>query len=67
MYHLTEDSLQKKDADVVSLMVARDTAEQRAETAALKVVFEIFKESDSTLHYSCNNTKSINTSHLLFS
>ncbi|CAB3979175.1 Hypothetical predicted protein [Paramuricea clavata] len=38
MYQLTEDSLQKKDADVVSLMVARDTAEQRAETAELKLM-----------------------------
>jgi hypothetical protein len=39
MYQLTEDNLQKKDSDVVSLMVARDTAEQRAEAAELKVVF----------------------------
>ena len=37
MCQLTEDSLQKKDGDVVSLMVARDTAEQRAETAEIKV------------------------------
>lgn len=37
MHQITEDSLQKKDGDVVSLMVARDTAEQRAEAAELKV------------------------------
>lgn len=37
MYQLTEDSLQKKDGDVVGLMVARDTAEQRAEAAEIKV------------------------------
>ena len=40
MCQLTEDSLQKKDSDVVGLMVARDTAEQRAEAAELKVVIK---------------------------
>ena len=39
MCQLTEDSLQKKDGDVVSLMVARDTAEQRAEAAEIKVFY----------------------------
>ena len=37
MCQLTENNLQKKDSDVVSLMVARDTAEQRAEATELKV------------------------------
>ena len=39
IHQLTEDNLHKKDADVVNLMVARDTAEQRAEAANLKVMF----------------------------
>lgn len=38
LYQFTEDNLQKKDANVMSLTVARDTAEQRAEAAEIKFI-----------------------------